>query len=194
MGDKKDDIYRSAKEVFSVKGFKDTKVSDITARAGVAVGTFYNLYSSKEELFFEIYQDENVKLKEAILEKIDFTGVPLASVMESIAFNLEGMKTNPILKEWYNPNAFKRIEKWYRMKNTKTDFASFYGIVADFVAKWQLDGTIRSEIRPEIILALFHSVIYIDTHKDSIGLEFFPEIVQLLTEFIMKGLTPDPSA
>ena len=49
MQDKKAEIYKSAKELFSSKGFKDTNVSDITKQAGMAVGTFYNYYSSKEK-------------------------------------------------------------------------------------------------------------------------------------------------
>ncbi|WP_242832622.1 TetR/AcrR family transcriptional regulator [Clostridium saccharoperbutylacetonicum] len=38
-------------------------MSDITKKAGIGVGTFYNYYSSKEKLFMEIFLEENVKLK-----------------------------------------------------------------------------------------------------------------------------------
>lgn len=40
MEDKKALIYDCAKELFSAKGFKDTNISEITKRAGMAVGTF----------------------------------------------------------------------------------------------------------------------------------------------------------
>ncbi|GJM78523.1 hypothetical protein HMSSN139_10190 [Paenibacillus sp. HMSSN-139] len=58
MEDKKTRIYHCGKELFSAQGFKDTNVADITRKAGVSVGTFYNYYASKEKLFMEIFSDE----------------------------------------------------------------------------------------------------------------------------------------
>lgn len=68
--DKKLDIFNVGKELFSSKGFKDTNVSDITKKAGIAVGTFYNYYPSKEKLFIDIYMKENEKLKNSIMKSI----------------------------------------------------------------------------------------------------------------------------
>lgn len=46
MPDKKEELFRADRELFYSKGFKDVNVSEITKIAGVAVGTFYNYYSS----------------------------------------------------------------------------------------------------------------------------------------------------
>ncbi|WP_368488289.1 TetR/AcrR family transcriptional regulator [Clostridium sp. BJN0013] len=46
MEDKKILIYDCAKKLFNEKGFKDTNVSEITKKAGMAVGTFYNYSES----------------------------------------------------------------------------------------------------------------------------------------------------
>ncbi|MDF2939025.1 MAG: transcriptional regulator, partial [Paenibacillaceae bacterium] len=62
MEDKKTRIYNCAKELFSTNGFKDTGISDIAKKAGMAVGTIYNYYPSKEKLFMDIYLEENEKL------------------------------------------------------------------------------------------------------------------------------------
>lgn len=60
------EIFHCGKEIFKEKGFKETNISDITKKAGIGVGTFYNYYSSKEELFLDIYINENK------IEKIKF--------------------------------------------------------------------------------------------------------------------------
>ena len=52
-------IYNCGKKLFVENGFKDTNVAKITKMAGMATGTFYNYYSSKDELFMEIYMDDN---------------------------------------------------------------------------------------------------------------------------------------
>jgi AcrR family transcriptional regulator len=44
----------AAREVFGRHGFDEVRITDITARAGVASGTFYTYFDSKEELFREV--------------------------------------------------------------------------------------------------------------------------------------------
>ncbi|GGJ32757.1 TetR/AcrR family transcriptional regulator [Paenibacillus hunanensis] len=49
-GDKLDLILDAAYELFGVDGFYETKISDIANRAGIAKGTVYLYFKSKEEL------------------------------------------------------------------------------------------------------------------------------------------------
>ncbi len=110
-------IYDCAKEIFAIKGFKDTNISDIAKMAGMAVGTFYNYYPSKEKLFMDIYLEENAKLKKSCLQSVDLKEDPLTVTKKMLEINLEGMKANPILKEWYNKDVFAKIERTYREQN-----------------------------------------------------------------------------
>ncbi|MBN2623832.1 MAG: TetR/AcrR family transcriptional regulator [Acidimicrobiales bacterium] len=47
----------AARQVFAETPFADTRIADITARAGVANGTFYTYFDSKEEIFREVAAD-----------------------------------------------------------------------------------------------------------------------------------------
>ncbi|WP_172195433.1 TetR/AcrR family transcriptional regulator [Saccharibacillus qingshengii] len=47
-------ILDSAFEIFGQKGFYETKISDITEHAGIAKGTMYLYFKSKEELFIAV--------------------------------------------------------------------------------------------------------------------------------------------
>ena len=47
-------LLAAAREVFSRVGFSDVRITDITAAAGVASGTFYTYFDSKEEIFREV--------------------------------------------------------------------------------------------------------------------------------------------
>ncbi len=187
MIDKKADIFNSGKELFCSKGFKDTSVSDITKMAGIGVGTFYNYYSSKEKLFLEIYIKENEKLKNSI--SVDLDEDPIKAVKKVMALNINGMNSNPILKEWYNRDVFSKLEQYYREENGNKDANFLYNNCEGMIKKWQVEGKIRDDIDFELILALFTSIIFIDTHKEEIGIRHFPQILDYLAEFIMKGLT-----
>lgn len=50
----RDKLVAAAREIFSRAAFSDVRITDITAAAGVASGTFYTYFDSKEEIFREI--------------------------------------------------------------------------------------------------------------------------------------------
>jgi AcrR family transcriptional regulator len=47
-------LVEAARKVFAETPFPDTRIADITGRAGVANGTFYTYFDSKEEIFREV--------------------------------------------------------------------------------------------------------------------------------------------
>ena len=47
-------LVQAAKDIFAEQGLPDARIVDITERAGVSYGSFYNYFDSKEELFREI--------------------------------------------------------------------------------------------------------------------------------------------
>lgn len=49
-GSARDALLTAAARVFSEKGFFSTRITDITAGAGVSAGTFYTYFESKEEI------------------------------------------------------------------------------------------------------------------------------------------------
>jgi len=59
-------LINSAIKLFSKNGYFNTKVSDIVKDAGVAQGTFYLYFKSKEEMFIYIVQEIVDKIKQQI--------------------------------------------------------------------------------------------------------------------------------
>jgi len=186
--DKKDDILRCGRELFKTKGFKDTNISEITKMAGIATGTFYKYYPSKEKLFMDIFLEENAKLKNQCLQSLDLTKIPLEIVEQMLSQNAAGMNQNPILREWYNKSVFDKVEKLYMEENGLQAVDFLYDIFLELVKEWQVQGKIRKDIDSKMIMMIFAAVINVDTHKEEIGFEYFPQLLELMTKLIMKGL------
>lgn len=189
MNDKKAEILKYGKELFSSKGFKNTSVVEITKAAGMATGTFYIYYPSKEKLFMEIYMEENAKLKREIMDSLDLDAEPVKVMMDMLAANHAGMSSNPILKEWYNKDVFNRIERNFREENGLGHVDFLYEGFVEIVKKWQKDGKMRGDIDAEMIMAIFAAIANVDMHKEEVGLRYFPDVLQYIGEFVMKGLT-----
>lgn len=186
--DKKTLIYDSAKTLFALKGFKDTNISEITKKAGMAVGTFYNYYSSKEKLFMDIFLEENAKLKQTCFQSLDLDQSPLLVVRQMLKLNVEGMKENPILKEWYNKSVFEKLQQFYREENGIDTVDFLYDSFLKLINHWKDQGIMRSDIDSKMIMMIFAAIINVDTHKEEIGLEYFPELLEQMTELIMNSL------
>jgi len=191
--EKRAEILRCGRELFSARGYKDTSVADITAAAGIAAGTFYLYYTSKEKLFMELFLEENVKLKRAILESLDTDGEPFIVIRQLVQQNMAGMTANPILREWYNKDVFRKIEEHYRQENGLERVDFLYDIFLEIVRGWQARGRLRADIDSEMIMALFSTVIVVDVHKEEIGIQYFPKVEEYLTEFILDGLAARPN-
>jgi AcrR family transcriptional regulator len=59
-------IKEAALQVFADKGYHNTSVTDLVAAAGVARGTFYIYFESKESLFLELLDDLVAELRAGI--------------------------------------------------------------------------------------------------------------------------------
>jgi AcrR family transcriptional regulator len=158
-------IKESGKKLFSDKGYKDTNVAEITKIAGVATGTFYNYYPSKDKLFIEIYLEENTKLKKSIMDSVHLEGDPITVMKEMMLLNYRGMNSNPILKEWYNKEVFHKIERNFREEKGLDSVDFLYGSFIEIVKKWQNERKMRNDIDAEMIMAIFTALINIDTSQ-----------------------------
>ncbi|MEL6876862.1 MAG: TetR/AcrR family transcriptional regulator [Pseudomonadota bacterium] len=73
---------------FGEKGFHEASVSSITRRAGVALGSFYTYFDSKEALFKALVQDLSGQVKSsagAAVEALQSHGEPTAFDVEEVA-------------------------------------------------------------------------------------------------------------
>ena len=72
-------------------------------------------------------------------------------------------------------------------RNEHVDF--LYDSFAVLIKKWQSEGKIRADMDCALIMAIFASIINIDTRKEEVGIQYFPKILDYLAEFVIKGLT-----
>lgn len=56
MNNRKRQVIQSSLELFTEKGFQNTSIQDILQRANISKGTFYNYFSSKNECFMAILE------------------------------------------------------------------------------------------------------------------------------------------
>lgn len=63
-------LLNAAAEEFGEKGFHEASISRITQRAGVAIGSFYTYFDSKEAIFTALVRDLSTQVKEFVAPRI----------------------------------------------------------------------------------------------------------------------------
>jgi len=110
-------LLEAAKRVFSEKGYHGAQISHIIDEAGVARGTFYLHFRSKEEIFRELLQEVVEELKERI-RVIDPGGDPIQQITENIArvveFALEEKElARIVLQRNSDPRLFSVTDRFF---------------------------------------------------------------------------------
>lgn len=83
--DKRAQIIKAAVKVFSEKGFHDAKVEDIAQQADVGKGTVYEYFSSKTELFQEMFRSGMQFYQENIRKEVEVGGISCRDRLMKIA-------------------------------------------------------------------------------------------------------------
>jgi AcrR family transcriptional regulator len=60
----------AAELVFGERGFEHASISELTRRAGVALGTFYVYFHNKEAIFIELVDELGKRLREALGDEV----------------------------------------------------------------------------------------------------------------------------
>ena len=69
--DKRERLLREAARLFAERGFNQTDVAQLASRAGVAKGSIYNYFESKEDLYLYVCRDGMRRSREAIYGAMD---------------------------------------------------------------------------------------------------------------------------
>jgi AcrR family transcriptional regulator len=181
----RNELIKCGTQLFSKKGYKDTKVKDVTDLASISVGTFYNYFDSKEELFLDVYLKKHDKAKKELLDLFEKDHPPLKIIDKAVHRFLEMMQTDPILRAFFNPHIHEKYRQSLDMKRKQSQLNYAYELFAPQLEEWQKRGEINEEVDIRLLLAVFDSIFYVLLHKEDIGEEFFPEIVDFLIDSVL---------
>ena len=73
----KETIIHESLKLFSLKGFLSTSIHDILLAANTSKGGFYNHFTSKEDLFFQVLDEARGIWREKNLSNLDQIENPL---------------------------------------------------------------------------------------------------------------------
>jgi AcrR family transcriptional regulator len=184
--DKKNDLCTAAQKVFLEKGYKSTNISDITNEAGMAVGSFYKYYKSKEELFLEIYIQENEKVRHKLIDTIDWNREAIDVIDDIFNYSIEVIINNNILAEWNKSGISDLLHQYYLSEKGKADY-TFQNFLKGVLSERLEKEGFEKETTDKIIKVL-DLIYYMDCLITTKDFEDYQETLRTLVKYFMKGV------
>ncbi len=160
--DKRQALKTAAYDVFSKKGYKEAGISEIAKQAGVAVGSFYNYYSGKEAIFLDVYVEENDRVRQAMMDDIDWQQDLVELVRQIFEQSQSLVSSNKILAEWHNPAVSRTLRGYYSSGKGKATNTFHQFLVETFTNRMVAEG--YSEEKIQDILQVYNLFYYMDVH------------------------------
>lgn len=115
--ERKNEILDAADELFGQKGFAGTSTNDILEKVGIARGTLYHHFKSKEDIMDALIERYSARLLSAAREVAADRSVPVVEriVRVVMALNLSGGSSEEIMEQIHKPeNALmhRKIQKF----------------------------------------------------------------------------------
>src|SRR5262245_65409100 len=97
--DKPQQIIEAAVRVFSRKGYCNSRVSDIAREAGIAAGTIYLYFDTKEEILITLFREKMAGFVEAVRQAIAEERDAVAKLRRLIHLHFKILEERPALAE-----------------------------------------------------------------------------------------------
>lgn len=150
--DKETRILKAAEEIFSKKGFIKARISEISQLAGVAEGTIYDYFESKEDLLLSIPEKRLKDHVDALHETFQIKS-PLRKLRRLVKYHF-----------WlYLPNRnFLKVflldiqlnKRFYGSKAFEL-FQTYLNTIEDIIAEGKSEGCFRAAINPRVFRNMF---------------------------------------
>ena len=154
---KRELILEAAIRVFADRGFNSARVSDVAKEAGVADGTIYLYFKTKEEILLSIFEQSMDTLRDGLVARLDGVSDPMERVRVFARFHFEQVRTNPQVAEVLQVEL--RLSKKFIKDYRPEKLWSYLGIFRQIIQEAQAAGLVRPTVDPFVMMWAFFGAL-----------------------------------
>jgi len=145
---------RAAISVFAHNGYFNSKVADIAREAGVADGTVYLYFKSKEDILHSIFDRSVEEALDAARKQIEHVTDPREKLRQIATLHLERLGADRDLAVVFQVEL--RGSTKHMQEFSAAGFAEYLDIIRKTIADGQRAGTLRSDVKPIVAAKILY--------------------------------------
>ena len=149
--DKRDRILDAATKVFAKRGFFAAQVADVAKRAGVAAGTVYLYFKSKDDLLLSLFERtmrDAIADGHAALNALDHTATPVERLRHIAHIHLARLGRDRQLAVVFQVELRQSTKFMARLSSSS--LRDYLGLLRDVIVNGQETGQFRNDINPTL--------------------------------------------
>jgi TetR/AcrR family transcriptional regulator, fatty acid metabolism regulator protein len=142
--DKHRQIVDAAVRVFARNGYYNSRVSDIAREAGVASGTIYLYFKTKDEILVTLFREKMAAWVAHVREQVKDEPDAVAKIRRLVVLHFSVIEKDPSLAEVVQVE-LRQGHKFFRGASAH-EISAYFELIGSMLEEGQASGTIRRDI------------------------------------------------
>lgn len=157
VADKHEAILRAAIKVFAGKGYFNSKVADIAAVAGVADGTVYLYFKSKDDILHSVFDKAMAEFISEGRRELETLTTPEEKLRRIAQLHLERLGADRDLAVVFQVEL--RGSTKFMEEFSAAGFSEYLDIIRATISEGQAAGDFKSEVKPVVAAKIFYGAL-----------------------------------
>lgn len=155
--DKYNRIIKAATKIFAKKGFYKAKISEIAKEAGVADGTIYIYFKSKDDILISLFSEQMKAVLDNMMSKISEKDSPSKKLEQFALVHLQLIEQNKSMAEIIQVEVRQSSKFMKEYKNE--EFAQYLNLIDGIIREGQEGGVFKKDIIPGVAKRAFFGAL-----------------------------------
>lgn len=146
--DKPQQIVDAAVRVFARNGYYNSRVSDIAREAGIASGTIYLYFKTKDEILVTLFREKMAAWVEGVRRAIASEPDAVARLRRLVALHFEVLERDPDLAEVVQVE-LRQGHKFFRGASAH-EVSAYFALIQSLLEDGMAAGLVRADVPAKI--------------------------------------------
>src|SRR3989442_13834663 len=142
--DKPQQIIDAAIRVFAGNGYYNSRVSDIAREAGIASGTIYLYFKTKDEILVTLFRERMAEWVASVRREIATERDPVAKIRKIVALHFRVLEENPDLAEVVQVE-LRQGQKFFRGASAH-EVSAYFDVIQSVLEEGVAAGRVRRDL------------------------------------------------
>lgn len=182
-----EELVEQGRRMVARRGLRDTTVAHLADAAGIAKGSFYAFFESKEHLVLEILEQEARAIRERLLEELDPDAEPAVRTATLMRRSFEMVDASPFLRRLLLAEDIPPSTERLLLERGGRHITSVSGVLSETLPGWDEIGTCTIASQ-EVTAGLLRALLLVRAGRRFVGEDIHDDVFGLLIDLLAGEL------
>jgi AcrR family transcriptional regulator len=183
----KDRLVTEGKKLFQRYGLRKTSVEELARAAGIAKGTFYHFFESKEDLCFAVFDREEELMAADVQALVTRYDDPARTFRALIDFSIDFIRSDSLMTRLRESGEMELLARGVSPEKLTAHLDHDVGTAQLLIKSLRAKGT-RVTIKADVLAGVLRAFVALTLQEKVIGEPIFKQVMNLFADWIAAGL------